>query len=85
MFTNLSLECLVLLYSHCVCADCHLQHFPVETSDLAGICWSPDGRVLCVWDSLLNVRFFCVFIFNKNSAYNTSPCKGRIVNVTHTF
>ena len=29
------------------------RHFPVDTNDLAGLMWSPDGRVLCVWDSVL--------------------------------
>lgn len=30
-----------------------VKHFEVETNDLADLAWSPDGRVLCVWDSLL--------------------------------
>lgn len=31
------------------------QHFATETQDLSGLEWSPDGSVLCVWDSLLEV------------------------------
>lgn len=27
----------------------------METNDLADLAWSPDGRVLCIWDSLLRV------------------------------
>ncbi|XP_071487099.1 WD repeat-containing protein WRAP73-like [Diadema antillarum] len=30
-----------------------VKHFETDTRDLAGLEWSPDGRVLCVWDSLL--------------------------------
>lgn len=30
-----------------------LRNFPVDTDDLAGLAWSPDGKVLCVWDSNL--------------------------------
>lgn len=30
-----------------------VKHFATETQDLCGLEWSPDGRVLCVWDSLL--------------------------------
>ena len=30
-----------------------LRNFPVDTDDLAGLAWSPDGKVLCVWDSIL--------------------------------
>ena len=36
------------------CASWQLcKHFPVDTKDLVGLKWSPDGRVICVWDSLL--------------------------------
>ena len=35
-----------------------IRHFPVETNDLAGISWSPDGKVLCVWDSILDYKLF---------------------------
>ncbi|KAK2557757.1 WD repeat-containing protein WRAP73 [Acropora cervicornis] len=30
-----------------------VKHFEVDTKDLADLAWSPDGRVLCVWDSVL--------------------------------
>ncbi|KAJ1540124.1 WD repeat-containing protein wrap73, partial [Cladochytrium tenue] len=33
-----------------------LKHFPVETSDLEDLAWSPDGRYIAVWDSLLEYR-----------------------------
>lgn len=33
-----------------------VQHFAVDTTDLAGIAWSPDGRVLAVWDSVLDYK-----------------------------
>ncbi|PIK58350.1 putative WD repeat-containing protein WRAP73 [Apostichopus japonicus] len=33
-----------------------VKHFATETQDLSGLEWSPDGSVLCVWDSLLEVR-----------------------------
>ena len=31
-----------------------VKHFETNTEDLAGLQWSPDGSVLCVWDSPLN-------------------------------
>ena len=31
------------------------QHFEPATEDLAGVQWSPDGRVMCVWESMLQV------------------------------
>ncbi len=41
-----------------------LQHFETETEDLAGVQWSPDGRVLCVWESPLQVSVrICSFDF----------------------
>ena len=33
-----------------------VQHFPVATQDLAGLRWSPDGRVLALWDSVLDYK-----------------------------
>lgn len=33
-----------------------VKNFPVETKDLAGLSWSPDGKVLCVWDSCLDYK-----------------------------
>ncbi|XP_064611409.1 WD repeat-containing protein WRAP73-like isoform X2 [Liolophura sinensis] len=33
-----------------------VKHFETATEDLAGLEWSPDGRVLAVWESLLQVR-----------------------------
>jgi WD40 repeat protein len=35
-----------------------VQHFPVETADLAGLSWSPNGTVLCVWDSILDYKIY---------------------------
>jgi hypothetical protein len=34
----------------------NLQHFEVDTEDLAGIQFAPDSRVLCVWESCLQVN-----------------------------
>lgn len=31
------------------------QHFETETQDLAGVEWSPNGCVLAVWESCLEV------------------------------
>ncbi|KAJ3351054.1 WD repeat-containing protein wrap73 [Entophlyctis luteolus] len=33
-----------------------MKHFPVDTSDLEDISWSPDGRYIAVWDSLLEYK-----------------------------
>lgn len=33
-----------------------LQHFETETEDMAGVRWSPDGEVLCVWESSLSYK-----------------------------
>ena len=50
-----------------------LQHFEVETKDLANLAWSPDGRVIAVWDSLLDVSdtIYCV-----NCSTNKCSTKG---------
>lgn len=32
------------------------KHFPVATDDLVGLKWSPDGQVLCIWESMLNYK-----------------------------
>lgn len=38
--------------------NCHewslMRHFEVGTNDLAGLSWSPDGCLLCVWDSIVH-------------------------------
>ncbi|KAL5015357.1 hypothetical protein ScPMuIL_009627 [Solemya velum] len=33
-----------------------VKHFDTDTDDLEGLSWSPDGRVLCVWDAPLNYK-----------------------------
>ncbi|XP_033103905.1 WD repeat-containing protein WRAP73-like [Anneissia japonica] len=33
-----------------------VKHFESNTRDLQGVEWSPDGRVLCVWDSILEYK-----------------------------
>ncbi|KAI8617294.1 WD40-repeat-containing domain protein [Chytriomyces sp. MP71] len=33
-----------------------LKHFPVDTSDLEDIAWSPDGRFIAVWECLLEYK-----------------------------
>ena len=43
------------IFFHCKCTLC-LQHFESDTEDLAGLEWSPDGRVLGVWESCLQVH-----------------------------
>ena len=35
-----------------------IRHFPVETSDLVGVTWSPDSNVLCIWDSVLDYKLY---------------------------
>lgn len=35
-----------------------VRHFPVETSDLVGVAWSPDSNVLCLWDSVLDYKLY---------------------------
>ena len=51
------------------------KHFEVDTKDLADLAWSPDGRVLCLWDSLLRVipkspfSFFSVEEFSLKMIY----------------
>ena len=35
-----------------------MRHFQVETTDLAGLSWSPDSKVLCLWDSVLNYKLY---------------------------
>ena len=49
---------------------CVFQHFEVDTKDLADLAWSPDGRVLCLWESLLRVSWsrhsqYCSNIFTE--------------------
>ncbi|KAJ3011799.1 UNVERIFIED_CONTAM: WD repeat-containing protein wrap73 [Siphonaria sp. JEL0065] len=52
-----------------------LKHFPVDTSDLEDIAWSPDGRFIAVWDTILEYK---VLIYSPDgrlvssySAYDT--------------
>ncbi|ELU06120.1 hypothetical protein CAPTEDRAFT_5701 [Capitella teleta] len=33
-----------------------VKHFETDTDDLAGVEWSPDSRVLCLWESSLQYR-----------------------------
>lgn len=33
-----------------------IRNFPVDTNDLAGLKWSPNDKVLCVWESSLDYR-----------------------------
>ena len=33
-----------------------VRNFQVDTKDLAGLSWSPDGKVLCVWDTILDYK-----------------------------
>ncbi|XP_065842538.1 WD repeat-containing protein WRAP73-like [Oscarella lobularis] len=45
------------------------KHFPVETSDMSGIRWSPDGHFLCVWESLLEYGVYIYSIDGRRVAY----------------
>ena len=40
-----------------------VRHFDVDTNDLAGLAWSPDGKALCVWDSILDYK---VLLYNMD-------------------
>ena len=42
-----------------------LSHFEVATNDLAGLSWSPDGRLLCVWDSIVHYNVLVYSIDGK--------------------
>ncbi|TPX37741.1 hypothetical protein SmJEL517_g00601 [Synchytrium microbalum] len=33
-----------------------LKHFPIETSDLEDIAWSPDGRFLAIWETCIEYK-----------------------------
>lgn len=35
-----------------------IRHFQVETTDLTGLSWSPDSKVLCIWDSILDYKLY---------------------------
>ena len=53
--------------------DCHnnwelVKNFAVDTEDLAGLAWSPDGRVLCVWDSVLYYKVLLYSIDGRHVA-----------------
>lgn len=39
------------------CGDWQLvRNFQLDTKDVAGLAWSPDGKVMCVWDSVLDYK-----------------------------
>ena len=40
-----------------------LKLFEVDTQDMAGLKWSPDGRVICTWDHCL---WYKILIYNMN-------------------
>ncbi|KXJ16324.1 WD repeat-containing protein WRAP73 [Exaiptasia diaphana] len=46
-----------------------LKHFEVETKDLASLSWSPDGRVLCIWDSITQYKLFLYSVDGRCLAY----------------
>lgn len=35
-----------------------VKNFLVDTNDLSGLSWSPDGTVICIWDSVLDYKVF---------------------------
>ncbi|KAJ3142543.1 WD repeat-containing protein wrap73 [Physocladia obscura] len=52
-----------------------LKHFPVDTSDLEDISWSPDGSFIAVWDSILEYKLLIYSpdgrLVTSYSAYET--------------
>ena len=50
-----------------------LQHFEPDTEDLGGLCWSPDGRVLAVWETCLQVSLWFLYVFIDQ---NSKPSHG---------
>ena len=54
-----------------------LSHFEVATNDLAGLSWSPDGRLLCVCDSIVHYNVLVYSIDGKCvSTYSPPPHSG---------
>nr|XP_022337622.1 WD repeat-containing protein WRAP73-like [Crassostrea virginica] len=53
-----------------------VKHFETETDDLAGIEWSPDGRVLAVWESPIKYKILLYTLdgrcVSKFSAYDNA-------------
>lgn len=53
-----------------------MQHFETETDDLMGIEWSPDGRVLAVWESPIKYKVLLYTLdgrcVSKFSAYDSA-------------
>ncbi|KAK0041313.1 WD repeat-containing protein WRAP73 [Biomphalaria pfeifferi] len=51
-----------------------VRHFESETDDLGGLQWSPDSRVLCVWDSCFTYKVLLYSLdgrcLSKFSAYD---------------
>ena len=54
-----------------------LSHFEVATNDLAGLSWSPDGRLLCVCSSIVHYNVLVYSIDGKCvSTYSPPPHSG---------
>ncbi|CDS07055.1 hypothetical protein LRAMOSA09578 [Lichtheimia ramosa] len=49
--------------------DTLLHHFATNTHDLAGLCWTPDGKYLIVWDHSLYYNFV---IYRPDGGYEAS-------------
>ncbi|KAJ3218127.1 WD repeat-containing protein wrap73 [Dinochytrium kinnereticum] len=51
-----------------------LKHFPVDTVDLENVAWSPDGRYIAVWDTMLEYKVLIYFpdgrLIKSFSAYD---------------
>lgn len=48
-----------------------MKHFEVETKDATGVSWSPDSRVICIWESPLDYKVLiysvdgrCLAVYN---------------------
>lgn len=49
------------------CSDWQLlRNFPVDTDDLVGLAWSPDGKVIGVWDSIL---YYKVLLYSMDGRH----------------
>ena len=55
--------------------DCHkwslIHTFEVDTKDLEGVKWSPNGSMLCVWDSC---EFYNILVYGVDGRCLTSYC-----------
>lgn len=48
-----------------------LHHFPLNTKDLIGLSWSPNGSIICTWDSCLYYQLFLYTLDGRRVASYT--------------